>query len=114
MNSDKSQGQDASAAAVTIWGHAFQYAPAAARAHSDDIAVDRFAAEMKTKLAAAREKGRGGWETCPPEALSQMLREHVEKGDPRDVANFAMFLWSLGQPISAAAPIQAQEDSNAS
>ena len=30
--------------------------------HSDDEAVDRFAAELKAKLADAREKGRGGWE----------------------------------------------------
>ena len=72
--------------------------------HSDDVAVDRFAVEMKAKLAAARAKGRGGWETCPPEVLSRMLREHADKGDPRDVANFCMFLWSLGQPISVAAP----------
>lgn len=71
--------------------------------HSDDVAVDRFAVEMKAKLAAARA-GRGGWETCPPEVLSRMLREHADKGDPRDVANFCMFLCSLGQPISVAAP----------
>ena len=74
----------------------------ATAAHSDDLAVDRFAAEMKSKLAAARAKGRGGWETCPPEVLSRMLREHTEKGDPRDVANFCMFLWCLGHPIGAA------------
>ena len=71
--------------------------------HPDDMAVDRFAAEMKAKLAAARAKGRDGWEACDPATLSTMLREHVEKGDPRDVANFAMFLWSLGAPI---APVQ--------
>lgn len=68
--------------------------------HSDDVAVDRFAAAMKEKLAQARAKGRGGWEQCDPVELSLMLREHVEKGDPRDVANFCMFLWSMGKPIS--------------
>jgi hypothetical protein len=67
--------------------------------HPDDVAVDRFARAMKEKLAQARQKGRGGWQTCPPADLSRMLREHVEKGDPRDVANFCMFLWSLGQGI---------------
>lgn len=72
------------------------------RVHSDDAAVDRFAAALKAKLAAARAKGRGGWKDCHPERLSRMLREHVEKGDPRDVANFCMFLWCLDQPISAA------------
>lgn len=69
--------------------------------HPDDQAVDRFAAAMKDKLSKAREKGRSGWETCPAEDLSQMLREHVEKGDPRDVANFAKMLWNLGAGIAA-------------
>ncbi|KVP71081.1 hypothetical protein WJ92_28030 [Burkholderia ubonensis] len=78
--------------------------PAAAPIHSDDLAVDRFAVEMKSKLAAARAKGRGGWEQCSPAALSRMLREHVKKGDPRDVANFCAFLWNLRAPIVAAAP----------
>lgn len=36
-----------------------------------------------------------------------MLREHVEKGDPRDVANFAMMLWNLGAGI---APQPAQQE----
>lgn len=75
-------------------------APQAPAAHRDDLAVDRFAAAMKEKLALARQKGRGGWEAIPADALSVMLREHVEKGDPRDVANFCMFLWNLGQPIT--------------
>lgn len=71
-----------------------------AEQHPDDAAVDAFAAAMKEKLLQARAKGRGGWQTCPPEELSRMLREHVEKGDPRDVANFCMFLWSLGAAIA--------------
>lgn len=68
----------------------------------DDQEVDAFATEMKLKLDAAREKGRGGWdsfERCTQQTLSDMLREHVEKGDPRDVANFCMFLWSRGESI---------------
>ncbi|MBU9262010.1 hypothetical protein KTD13_16765 [Burkholderia multivorans] len=78
-------------------------APAEAREpHSDDVAVDSFAAVMKHKLALAREKGRGGWETCSPADLSRMLREHVAKGDPRDVANFCMMLWHHGSPIVSA------------
>ncbi|KVP77489.1 hypothetical protein WJ92_02595 [Burkholderia ubonensis] len=80
-------------------------APAEAREpHSDDVAVDSFAAVMKHKLALARDKGRGGWETCSPADLSRMLREHVEKGDPRDVANFCMMLWHHGSPIVIASP----------
>lgn len=68
--------------------------------HPDDLAVDRFATAMKEKLALARAKGRGGWQHCDPADLSAMLYEHLERGDPRDVANFCMFLWSLGQPIT--------------
>lgn len=71
--------------------------------HLDDWWVDLFAKEMKLKLANAREKGRGGWQDCDPAELSSMLREHVEKGDPRDVANFCMFLWAIRSPIGAAA-----------
>lgn len=78
--------------------------PAPESQHSDDIAVDRFAAAMKEKLALAREKGRGGWEHCPQAALSRMLREHVNKGDPRDVANFCMMLWNNGAGIAAVPP----------
>lgn len=76
--------------------------------HPDDLAVDRFAAAMKEKLALARTKGRSGWEQCDPANLSAMLHEHVAKGDPRDVANFCMFLWNLGQPITPSKPIQAE------
>lgn len=68
--------------------------------HPDDAAVDGFAAAMKAKLAKAREKGRGGWqdpEQCTAESLRQDLRQHVHKGDPVDVGNFAMFLHARGE-----------------
>ncbi|WP_396328542.1 hypothetical protein [Burkholderia anthina] len=68
--------------------------------HADDVAVDDFAAAMKAKLADARAKGRSGWETCDPADLSRMLRDHVDKGDPRDVANFCMFLYHHGAAIA--------------
>lgn len=70
------------------------------QAASDNLSVDIFACIMKDKLAKSRAKGRAGWEQCDPTALSAMLREHVEKGDPVDVANFCMFLWHLQQPIA--------------
>jgi len=72
--------------------------------HPDDRAVDAFAIAMKLKLAEARAKGRGGWHDpaqCSAEDLSRMLREHVEKGDPRDVANFCMMLHQRGEAIAA-------------
>jgi hypothetical protein len=66
-------------------------------AYLDDWAVDRFAAAMKAKMAKQREKGYSGWddpEQCPTERLQTMLFEHIAKGDPVDVGNFAMMLWN--------------------
>lgn len=68
--------------------------------HPDDQAVERFAQAMKEKMAAAREKGRHGWQFSNPAYLSKLLREHVEKGDPRDVANFCMMLWHQQSAIA--------------
>jgi hypothetical protein len=75
-------------------------------AHPDDIAVDRFAAAMKAKMAASRAKGRGGWDdpaVCTVESLQSMLLGHLAKGDPVDVGNFAMMLWNRAAPVTAAA-----------
>jgi len=41
---------------------------------------------------------------CPQQRLSDMLRVHVEKGDPRDVANFCMFLHQRGEAILPVEP----------
>lgn len=71
--------------------------------HPDDEAVDRFAAAMKSKLAAKREEGRGGWDDnakCSQKFLSDLLRGHIDKGDPLDVANFAMMLHQRGEAIA--------------
>lgn len=74
--------------------------------HPDDIAVDTFvgvmAAAMKAKLAAKRAQGFGGWNDpalCSVETLSGMLRKHVAKGDPVDVANLAMMIHYHGAAI---------------
>ena len=70
--------------------------------HPDDAAVDRFAIAMKSKLAAARDKGRGGWddpEACSVEFLADLLVGHVGKGNPgnfEDIANLAMMLHQRG------------------
>ncbi|MAG64635.1 MAG: hypothetical protein CMK74_01995 [Pseudomonadales bacterium] len=87
--------------------------PAAPAQHSDDVAVDRFAAAMKAKLAAARAKGRSGWDdpsACSIEYLAQLLREHLAKGNAgtfEDVANFCMMLHQRGaDPAVLAAPAQ--------
>jgi len=36
--------------------------------------------------------------------ISQALREHIEKGDPIDVANYCMFLAARNEPITPAEP----------
>lgn len=67
--------------------------------HPDDLAVDRFAVAMKAKLALKRSQGRGGWQDpaqCTVAFLSQLLREHVAKGDPVDVGNLAMMIHQRG------------------
>jgi len=67
--------------------------------HSDDIHVDRFAAGMKRKLTKKREDGRGGWddpERCTTEYLAQLLIDHINKGDPIDIANFCMMIHERG------------------
>ncbi len=69
-----------------------------AQAHPDDLAVDRFAAAMKAKLARSRAKGRSGWQDPEQYAnahLARLLVEHLFKaneGTFEDVANLAMML----------------------
>ncbi|WP_241132615.1 hypothetical protein [Achromobacter insuavis] len=73
--------------------------------HADDIAVDQFATAMKAKLAKKRAEGRGGWNDksqCSAGHLSQLLRGHVDKGDPVDVGNLAMMLQQRGEAIAPA------------
>ncbi|ESX17540.1 hypothetical protein X766_16035 [Mesorhizobium sp. LSJC255A00] len=69
--------------------------------HSDDAAVDRFAAAMKAKLSKKRAEGRGGWDgpDCSAQILSDLMRTHVDKGDPVDVGNLAMMLQQRGERI---------------
>lgn len=79
-----------------------QGAPGAA--HADDLAVDRFASAMKAKMAQKRAEGRGGWDdkaACSAGRLQIMLVEHLAKGDPLDIGNFAMMLWNRGEPVAA-------------
>lgn len=70
--------------------------------HPDNVAVDRFAIAMKAKLASARAKGRSGWDDpaqCTDEYLSKLLRMSLQKGDPVDLANYAMMLHQRGCDI---------------
>lgn len=74
---------------------------------ADDKGVRLFSEAMRDKLAQKRGEGRGGWDNkdeCSAEYLSELLRKHVEKGDPVDVANFCMMLHQRGERILS--PIQ--------
>lgn len=74
---------------------------------NDVVCVDRFASLMKAKLAQKRAEGYGGWDDpsrCTTAHLSQLLIKHVAKGDPLDVANFAMMLHQRGARIDANEP----------
>lgn len=77
--------------------------------HPDDMAVDRFAKHMKAKMAKQRAKGYGDWynrDTYPAAHLQSLLINHLSKGDPLDVGNFAMMLWSRGEKTAAPKPAQ--------
>ena len=96
--------------AWAAWQAALAARQPVAEQHPDDLAVDAFAAAMKAKMAAARAKGRSGWEDpaqCSADDLSLMLRDHVDKGDPRDVANFCMMLHLRGEAIAGRQPVGA-------
>lgn len=56
---------------------------------------------MSNKLEKKFNEGRGNWfhSSTTREDLSRMLKEHVEKGDPVDVANFCMMLYYRGETI---------------
>lgn len=65
----------------------------------DNQGVADFAEAMRRKLEKKREEGRGGWhdpDQCPLDALAVMLLDHLEKGDPVDIGNFAMMLYNRG------------------
>ena len=72
------------------------------QADIDNEAVDKLAQAMKNKLAEKREQGYHGWETCKHGDLVQLLINHVDKGDPIDIANFCAFLFARGEPLTEA------------
>lgn len=61
--------------------------------------VARFADAVREKLAAAERKygWRDAWRTTDAGELRADLRRHIEKGDPRDVAAYCLFLWARGE-----------------
>ncbi|WP_201786189.1 dATP/dGTP pyrophosphohydrolase domain-containing protein [Vreelandella aquamarina] len=68
--------------------------------HPDDAMVETAALAMRKKLAAKRKEGRGGWEEMSLGALNSMLVNHIAKGDPVDVLNFAAMIHARGERTS--------------
>jgi len=69
----------------------------------EEAGIEDLSRSMKAKLDQKAREGRHGWHDkrlCSAEDLSRMLREHVEKGDPVDVANFCMMLHWRGERIT--------------
>ncbi|WP_175971918.1 hypothetical protein [Burkholderia sp. BCC0322] len=71
----------------------------------DDAVLDGFNRALKEKMAVGRAKGRAGWWSAPVEDLSAMLRTHVDKGDPVDVAVLAMMHWYKDAGIASVATV---------
>lgn len=61
-----------------------------------DACVDAFAKDMKAKLCHKFLQGKSGWDdpNWQREDVIEQLRNHIDKGDMVDVANFAMFAWN--------------------
>lgn len=62
-------------------------------------AVDRFAQLMKAKLVKKARAGYSGWDDASPYHLTKLFWEHLEKGDPVDLANFLMMLECVGYGV---------------
>ena len=57
--------------------------------------VNKFAQIMLGKLIKKSRQGWNDWQNCHPDVFRKSLIEHIEKGDPIDVANIAFFLYQL-------------------
>ena len=76
--------------------------------------VADFATALSEKLLASQKKYGHGISWMATDWMDECrakLREHLEKGDPRDVANYCAFLWyhkqsTTAQPASAAKPAE--------
>lgn len=57
--------------------------------------VNEFSKVMLEKLIKKSRQGWNDWQNCQPDVFRKSLIEHIEKGDPIDVANIAFFLYQL-------------------
>lgn len=63
--------------------------------YMDNELVNEAKKAMELKLEQKRIDGRGGWWStdCDTEYLKQLLKEHIDKGDMRDVMNLAAMIY---------------------
>lgn len=67
--------------------------------HSDDIAVDRFAAALKAEMAEQQAKGRSGWDDpaqCHVQDLAISIVRQIDNGNLLAASNYAMMLFNRG------------------
>ncbi len=79
--------------------------------------VVNFASALAAKLRAAEEKyGYADFWSAPGwvEECRTKLREHLEKGDPRDVAAYCAFLWYHGESTVSLAGAEPRSGRDAS
>lgn len=79
-----------------------RYVSADLERHADGILIRLATLGMEEKLGQARESGRGGWwngEVCSIEFLRELLTDHIEKGDMRDVMNLAAMIYVREQSM---------------
>lgn len=83
---------------------------------SDDTAIRKFAVALIQKMRKKRYEGKSGWDdrrVCSTPMLQKALLDHLEKGDPVDVALYCMMLWhrrgrtvgSVPQQVGPAPPV---------
>ena len=74
--------------------------PVPATLHPDTAKlIDEFCAELKRKAFAAQVKYgfSNNWKSDHwQDDLKRQIRQHIEKGDPRDVALYSAFAWGRG------------------
>lgn len=70
---------------------------------ADAVGCDRFMVAMKEKLRTKAAEGKYGWnnpDVCSLDELQHWLREHIEKGDPVDIANYCMMIWNRSRHLA--------------
>lgn len=69
----------------------------------DDVAVNRFAAQMKERMKNRREAGRAGWHDkslCSAEFLALKVWGSLYRGELIEAANYLMMLHQRGDKLA--------------